>query len=111
MSPDNYKSHPFVKRMVEASNAMTTAFPQLSHYLIHQVGDMRGLTMFVGDTAEYVVGLRAFNGVGEPVVCWSSGDDPLLALLNLEKALADHRWIIDKKAVARSAGESPAHQS
>lgn len=111
MSPDQYKSHPFVKRMVEAATAIEKAFPQLAHYLIHSDRDLRGFTMFQGDKADYVIGLRCWDSDGSPIVCWSSGDDPLLAFLNLEKALAEHRFIVDKKALAMATTPSPAHQS
>lgn len=111
MSPDQYKQHPFVKMMIKASSNLLEAIPEISYYLIHNPADFRGFTMFLGDQAEWVVGLRAYDGEGAPIVCWSSGDDPLLALLNLEKGLREHRFIKDKKAVERSLGHTAAHKS
>ena len=77
MSPDNYEGHPFVQRVVAGSKGLAAGFPQLAKILLASPSDVRGLTLFLGDTNEYVVGLRTFGDDGTPMVCWSSGEDVL----------------------------------
>ena len=99
MSPDQYKTHPFVKRLLLSSNSITKGFPHLSVYMIDRPSDFRGLAMFLADSAEFVCGFRTFSDDGTPMVCWSSGDDPIMALINLDKGVGDGRFIVDKKAL------------
>ena len=105
MSPDQYKSHPFVKRLIQTTQGLTQALPHVARYLTDPQVDFRGLTMFQGDNAEFVVGLRSYDVDGAPSVCWSSGDDPLFALINLDKAIGDGRFYPDKKEIARQSGQ------
>lgn len=107
MSPDNYATHPFVVRHKQAVTGFAQAFPNLSAYFLSRSSDFRGLTMFLGDTAEFVVGLRAFNSDGAPVIMWSSGEDPLMAFINLDKQVASGSFRIDKKALASSPPPPP----
>lgn len=101
MSPDQYKNHPFIKRLISASTGFTQAFPYLAKYVTEHNADMRGLTMFQGDTNEWVIGLRSYDFDGQPTVCWSSGDDVLMAFINLDKCISDGKFYPDKKEIAR----------
>lgn len=103
MSPDQYANNPFVQQLIKVNANFTTAFPNISRHMIRNIGDFRGLTMFLGDTAEFVVGLRTFSDDGTPMVCWSSGFDPIMALINLDKGCRDDRFVKDKKAIARAS--------
>lgn len=99
MSPDNHYSSTYVKRLVSASTNLTAAFPHLAKLLLDNSADFRGLTIFLGDTADFVIGVRVFGEDGAPMVLWSSGDDPLVALLNVDKGLARGIFKVDKRAV------------
>ena len=102
MSPDNHHRSPFVLRLQAATSALVGGFPHLALYLVDRPADCRGLTMFLGDTAEWVVGLRIFSDDGSPEVLWSSGDDPLIALINLDKAVGRGNFKVDKRAVTKT---------
>lgn len=108
MSPDQYASNPFVQRLIDVNQHFTASFPNISRHMLRNTEDFRGLTMFLGDTAEYVVGLRTFSPDGTPMVCWSSGFDPIMALLNLDKGCRDERFVVDKKAIARAQTLPPS---
>ena len=96
MSPDQWKNNPAIQQLINVSTNLDKALPHLCNYLIKQPNDFRGLTIFLGDTAEYVIGGRRFNDKGEPEVVWSSGPTPLDALINCEKAVLSDRWRLDK---------------
>lgn len=95
MSPDQYYLTPKLKEFSRKAESFMELFPALAVYVIDRPNDFRGLTMFLGDTAEYVVGIRIYNGDGGPEVCWSSADDPLSALISLNKRVGDGQFKID----------------
>ena len=107
MSPDNYSKNPFVQRLLKADSGFSQAFPSLAQFMFRQPADFRGLTMFLGDSADVVVGLRAFDSDGSPTICWSSGEDVLIALVNLDKAVGEGRFRVDTKALNGSSVVPP----
>lgn len=102
MSPDNWKSNPVVKRLIQTSTDFTSALPSLGKHMLAEDMSFRGLTMFIGDTADVVVGYRAFDDDGTPVVMWSSGSSVLEALINIDKAVGTGNFKVDKKALTAS---------
>ena len=99
MSPDNYKRNPLVKQLIASSEGIASAFPHLARFLVREPESFRGLSMFIGDTADIVVGLRTFSDDGTPMILWSSGADPMFALINLNKACGAGNFKVDTKAV------------
>lgn len=92
MSPDQYKNNPVVQRLIRTSGNLNAAFPSIAKYIVNYPEDFRGLTMFLGDTAEIVVGLRVFGEDGAPEVCWSSGNTPIEALMNLDSGIGNGKF-------------------
>jgi len=103
---DQYHS-PYVARLIQGATGLSQGFPHLSSYLTEPEYGFRGLTMFLGDTADVVVGLRIFGDDGTPMVMWSSGDDALMALINLDKAVRNSDFKVDKKAAGVSSSPPP----
>jgi len=99
MSPDQYIQLPIFKKMLKATTGLVEGFPSLGKLLVSDPSDVRGLTLFLGDTAEYVVGLRVFGDDGAPMIMWSSGGTILEALMNLDRAVATGNFKSDQKAV------------
>jgi len=98
MSPDNWKKNPYVQRPVTVSAGLSASLPHVAPYLVEPDSDFRGLTLFIGDTAEFVVGLRRFSDDGSPEVMWSSGYSVVEALINLDRAVSSGKWREDKSA-------------
>lgn len=96
MSPDNWYSNPSVVRLIDASKGLVMAFPDLGYLLASAPDEVRGLSLFLGDTAEFVVGIKRFGDDGAPEVMWSSGSSPLEALINLDKGVRAGKWREDK---------------
>lgn len=55
-----------------------------------------GLSIFLGDSNDWVGCVRAFDSEGAPVICWSSGNDVVSCLMNLDRALEYPKWKPDK---------------
>lgn len=98
MSPDQYLELPIIRKMLKATAGLVEAFPSLGKYLVADPSDVRGMTLFLGDSNEYVVGLRIFGDDGSPMIMWSSGGTVLEALMNLDRAVATGNFKKDKKA-------------
>lgn len=84
MSPDQYAFTKELKAQLKRAEGFQKMFPNFAEYMLMYIADFRGITMFIGDNAEYVVGFRIFDGDGAPVVCWGSGTDPFSALINTD---------------------------
>lgn len=98
MSPDNYYQSPAAVKAQAHAAFLQTNLPNLYRSVCVSATDFRGLSMFIGETDDVVVGLRYFNDDGIPCVRWSSGDDFIVALANLNKALGTEGHYIDRKA-------------
>ena len=70
--------------------------PKLAAFTLDPEEGFRGLTVFLGDTNNVVVGIKRFDFDGQAEVMWTSGLDLLDALVNLEAALSAGKWRIDK---------------
>jgi len=99
MSPDNWKGNPVVAKLIKTQAGILEALPSLGKLMIGDDGSFRGLTVFLGDTAEFVVGVRTFGDDGSPMVLWSSGGTMLEALINTDRAVASGNFKVDKKAL------------
>lgn len=100
MSPDNWKSNPIVVRLVKTTSGITEALPNVAKILLADDSQFRGLSMFIGDNADVVIGFRIFGDDGTPEVLWSSGNSVLEALINLDKAVGSGNFKVDKKALS-----------
>ena len=100
MSPDNWHSSPAVRRLVDASANLSKAVPHIAPYFTTRESDLRGLTLFLGDTNDYVIGLKRFGDDGSLEIIWSSGATALECLTNLDKAVQGGKWREDKRALA-----------
>lgn len=92
MSPDQYASNPVVQRLISAAEGIAKLLPNAAKYFTVAPTEFRGLTMFIGDNADVVIGLRIFDDDGQPVVIWGSGNDPLQALINLDQRVSTGNW-------------------
>lgn len=98
MSPDNHYQTPAAVKAQAHATFLKTNLPNIYRSVCLSATDFRGLTMFTGETDDIVVGLRYFNPDGIPCVRWSSGDDFITALANLNKALNRDDHYYDRKA-------------
>jgi len=98
MSMDNWYISPAMKKYISLSQVIHEQLPTLHPYLVNHDGSFRGFTMFLGDSADVVVGLKTFGEDGSPLICWGSGDSPMEALLNIEKRVSSGALKMDKKA-------------
>lgn len=99
MSPDNWARNPIVVRIMESAASLSKAFPSLAELLLAEPTDFAGITIFLGDTNEFVCGLRRFDHEGTPQILWSSGTSPLECLINTDKAVRSGKWRLDTKAI------------
>ena len=99
MSPDQYKAHPFIKKLLKTSESFSDAFPNIGKFFAESESDFRGIAMFMGEGESFVAGLKVFDADGQPVVMWRSGETPLLAFINLDKSVGDEEFRVDKKAL------------
>lgn len=87
----------FIKEYNDALERLAVAYPRLYKLSQDQEAPFRGLTIFTGDAGNLVIGARRWGPDGKGQVLWTSGDDLVLALLALERALATPKWRNDKK--------------
>lgn len=99
MSRRSVPESPVVARWQELIGCFTTVCPHLAPYFGKRSSDFRGLSAFIGEAGDTVVGFRIFSDDGSPQVCWSSGEDLFFALLNLDRAVGGGRFRPDKKAI------------
>lgn len=83
---------------IEKAGLLEEALPNIAPYLLEAQATFRGMTMFRGDTQDWIVGIRALDHYGKPVICWGSGRTPLEALMNVDVRVGDNAFKIDKKA-------------
>lgn len=107
MSPDNWKSNPVVKRLLETQASLGTALPHFASLALTEYPDFTGLSIFLGDTNEFVVGVRKTDDDGTPMVLWSSGSSVLECLINMDKALAGGKWRVDKRNASPRQTDNP----
>ena len=88
---------PIILKRIEDEENFLVALPALAKLTLDPEGGFRGLTCFLGDGANVVVGVKRFNSDGDAQVIWSSGSDFLDALLNLCDAVRSGKWRIDKR--------------
>lgn len=96
MSPDNYYTSPKATKLEVVARSLSISLPALSAYLVKRPQDCRGLTLFLGDGSDWVIGLRIFTDDGSPAVCWASGDDPIEAIYALEQRIKRDEFKPDK---------------
>lgn len=96
MSPDNWERNPVVVKLIKTASALTEALPNFCNLALADPTDFRGLTIFLGDTNDFVAGVRRFSDDGTPEVMWSSGTTVLECLINLDKKINAGKWREDK---------------
>jgi len=106
MSPDQYKKNSGLLQRVNAYEHMKSAYPNLFDERKSRPDDFRGMTIFLGDSAELVAGWRYFNDDGSPMVVWSSGEDLPDLFYNLDKQVSNGAGRVDKYAEGIK-GKSP----
>jgi len=87
----------WLKAYSQAHESLAVAFPSLTNFLTHADGPFRGLTAFLGDNNNVVMGIKRFADDGTPEIIWTSGQDPLVALMELDNALRVGKWKVDKR--------------
>ena len=97
MSPDQYN---FLsakqRRILEQRKTLADLFPHLQTFAVHQLTDFKGVSFFLGDRGDVMVCAKRFTDGPEGEILWSSGDDLVSALINLERSLADDSlWRVD----------------
>jgi len=110
MSPDQYKSNPKVQRLLAASAQLALLCPNLYRVAIEQADDFAGLAVFLGDTQEFVVIVNRFGSDGAPERIFSGGSDLVDVFVNLNQALGNGDWKIDKRKTTVRKGETPSEK-
>ena len=85
---------------IEKAGLLEEALPNIAPYFLEAQATFRGMTMFRGDTQDWIVGIRAIDHYGKHVICWGSGRTPLEALMNVDIRVGDQAFKEDKKAPA-----------
>lgn len=96
MSRDQDYMSPEIKLLIEGGKLFKMLWPELWKFVVVHPADFRGLTVFLGDDANMVVGFRYFNDDGLPMICWGSGPDYFLAMRNVDRRLAQDKGKEDK---------------
>lgn len=97
MSPDQYYKNPKAARLQSVARFFVEALPELAFYVLDHPSDFVGVTAFLGEGGDIVVGFRVFGNEGQPLICWTSGDDFVDALVNLDKKVGSGGFKKDKK--------------
>jgi len=88
----------WLKEYMDKVEQMAVVFPALTNLAVNHPEDFRGMTCFRGDGNDVVVGMKRWSDDGKPEVIWSSGDDFLRAMMNMDKALKAGKWRVDKRS-------------
>jgi hypothetical protein len=93
---------PAFKRYFDVHDNLITVLKYLTPALLDEKDTFRGLTMFQGDNNAYVVGVKRWGFDGRPEIIWSSGKDPLDALIAVDLAIKTGSWKVDKRAEGKA---------
>lgn len=88
---------PALLTYLDKMEELSVAVPRLVKAALDEEHSFRGLTVFLGDNANVVIGLKRFHENGEAQVLWTSGRDLIDALVMLEEGLRVDAWKIDKR--------------
>lgn len=88
---------PHLTAYMNAHEVLASAFPSLMSTILDEDNPFDGITMFLGDNANVVVGLRRWGADGVNEVMWSSGDDFIAAMLALSQACNKGKWKVNKR--------------
>lgn len=85
MSPDQYTGNKALQQRNRSYEFLSKAYPNLFTSSSSDHLEFRGLTVFLGDTADYVGGWKWFADDGTPMVVWASGEDLPDCLYSLDR--------------------------
>jgi len=92
----NTNTSAYIVERLENEERFAMSHPQIFKLLNSDQFSFRGLTCFIGDNNDCVVGLKAFAEEGQAVIMWSSGTDLIEAFKHLNQAVGVGKWRIDK---------------
>ena len=98
MSPDNHSLPPGFRRWLDCAGALSGISNELGRLANEEQSDFRGWSVMLGSAGDYLCIVRRYDADGAPVILFSSGDDPLSAMMNVDKVLAARGYRPDKKA-------------
>lgn len=91
------KTSPWIEKRIKNEEDFGILLPNIKRLSEDAEDIFTGCTVFIGDHSSVVGGVRRSRGDGTQEIIWTSGDDLLGCLLNLDEAVKLGKWRIDKK--------------
>ena len=89
---------PLQRHLLEKRSAFADLFPHLHRFGNTRIQDFQSLSFFLGDKGDVMVLVKRFCDDEALEIMWSSGDDFVGALINLDRSLQNEDlWRPDKK--------------
>lgn len=88
----------WLTKYMDFHEQLAVPLPRFTNFITHADEPFRGLTVFLGDNNNVVIGLKRFSPEGELQIMWTSGSDLIQALMQLEDSLRIGKWRLDKRA-------------